>query len=90
MKLREGVWFVGPRSAPVTAEGWRVVHIFIGGVIALAAVSIAIALTVNPFWLWIPIFAIGMVSLAIFFVATAKKHTDSSVNWAEYRKQNDA
>ena len=90
VKLPEGKWFVGPRSVPVTAEGRRVVHIFVGGVAVLVALSIVLALTVYPFWLWVPIFAIGMLGFAVYFLVPAKRHTDFSMTWQEYAKRKDA
>ncbi|HHZ07187.1 MAG TPA: hypothetical protein GX405_00225 [Rhizobiales bacterium] len=87
--LREGMWFVrsngGAGSYPVTPEGWRTVRLFVVGVVATAAVSVAAAVF-GPPWLWPILFAVGIAWFAWRFIDTARRHTDHSVTYDDIMK----
>jgi uncharacterized membrane protein YfcA len=87
-ELPANIWFVrsngGSGSYPVKPEGWRVVWIFVAG-IAISAIVGAILASVGPTWLWAAIFVIGVVGSAWYFIDTARKHTDYSITYNEYK-----
>jgi hypothetical protein len=83
------IWFVrsngGQGSYPVTAEGWRVVSVFIAGIAASAIMGLVLAQAM-PTWLWAAITAIGIAASAIWFIMTARAHTDFSLTYNDYVK----
>jgi uncharacterized membrane protein len=87
--LLANIWFVrsngGQGAYPVTAEGWRVVWVFIAGIAASALMGLVLAQTM-PTWLWAAITAIGIAVSAIWFIMTARAHTDFSLTYNEYVK----
>lgn len=87
--LREGIWFVrsngGAGSYPVTPEGWRAARLFVVGVIATAAVSIAAA-AFGPPWLWPILFAVGMAWFAWRFIDSARRHNDYTITYDNFVK----
>ncbi len=89
MKPRRDIWFVrsngGQGSYPVTADGWRVVWVFIAGILASAIMGAVLAQTMET-WLWATITAIGMAVSALWFIMTARPHTDYSTTYNEYVK----
>jgi uncharacterized membrane protein len=88
-KLRNGIWFVrsngGQGSYPVTPEGWRVVWMFVAGIVASAIMGAVLSQTMSTL-LWAGITAIGMAVSAIWFIMTARAHTDYSLTYNEYVK----
>jgi uncharacterized membrane protein YfcA len=88
-KVPANIWFVrsngGHGSYPVTPEGWRVVWVFVAGIVASAIMGAVLAQTM-PTWLWMAITAIGMAVSAIWFIMTARAHTDYSTTHNEYVK----
>ncbi|MEQ1955082.1 hypothetical protein [Mesorhizobium sp. CN2-181] len=88
------IWFVrsngGSGSYPVTPDGWRVVWFLVGGVVASAVVALLLA-SIGPVWLWALAFLAGMAASAWYFIGTARKHTDYSIRYSDYLKdQNNA
>jgi hypothetical protein len=83
------IWFVrsngGSGSYPVKPEGWRVVWVFVAGVAVSAVAAILLAL-IGPMWLWPIVFVAGMAWSAWTFIATARQHTDYSITYADYLK----
>ena len=88
-KLPANIWFVrsngGQGSYPVTAEGWRAVWVFVAGIVASGIMGAVLAQTMET-WLWVTITAIGMGIAAIWFVITARAHTDHSKTYNDYVK----
>jgi hypothetical protein len=88
-ELPSNIWFVrsngGSGSYPVKPEGWRAVWFFVGG-IAVSAVLAAILAAIGPTWLWVLVFAVGVVFSAWRFIDTARKHTDYSLSYNDYVK----
>jgi uncharacterized membrane protein len=88
-KVPANIWFErsngGHGSYPVTPEGWRVVWVFVAGIVASAIMGAVLAQTM-PTWLWVAITAIGMAVSAIWFIMTARAHTDYSTTHNEYVK----
>lgn len=86
-ELPSHIWFVrsngGSGSYPVKPEGWRVVYIFIGGIVVSAVLAIILAMSA-PTWLWVVVFAVGMALSAWWFIQTARKHTDYTITYNEY------
>ena len=90
MSRRRGdIWFVrsngGQGSYPVTAEGWRIVGVFVAGIVASAIMGAVLSQTMNT-WLWVAITALGMAISAIWYIMTARSHTDYSTTYNEYVK----
>jgi len=89
MKRSTDIWFVrsngGQGSYPVTTEGWRVVWVFIAGIVASAIMGLVLAQTMTTF-LWVAITALGMAIAAVWFIMTARAHTDYSTTYNEYVK----
>jgi hypothetical protein len=88
-KLPANIWFVrsngGQGAYPVTADGWRVVGVFIAGIAASAIMGAVLAQTMET-WLCVAITALGMAIAAIWFIMTARAHTDYSTTYNEYAK----
>jgi hypothetical protein len=74
-------WFVrsngGQGSYPVTPEGKRLVWVFVAGMIASAIMGAVLAQTMSTL-LWVSIIAIGMAVSGLWFIMTARAHTDYS------------
>jgi uncharacterized membrane protein len=89
-KLPAHIWFVrsngGSGSYPVRPEGWRVVWTFVGGVVISVVVALLLA-SVGPAWLWVLIFVAGMAASAWYFIGTARRHTDYSIRYSDYLKE---
>jgi uncharacterized membrane protein len=87
--LKSDIWFVrsngGQGSYPVTPEGKRVVWVFIAGIVASAIMGAVLAQTM-PTFLWLAITALGMAVSAVWFIMTARAHTDYSTTYNEYVK----
>ena len=87
VKLPAHIWFVrsngGSGSYPVRPEGWRVVWIFVGGVVISVVVALLLA-SIGPTWLWVLAFAAGMALSAWYLVGMARKHTDYAVTYNDY------
>jgi uncharacterized membrane protein len=88
-KRSSDIWFVrsngGQGSYPVTPEGWRIVWVFVAGIIASAIMGFVLAQTM-PTFLWAGITALGMAVAALWFIMTARAHTDYSMTYNEYVK----
>ena len=94
--LPEGIWFVrsnkGGGSFPVTREGYGVVRNFIFALLAGGVIAIAMAVAGTfwgPPWLtmaWIPFYAVLAILAALYFINTARKHTDFSITYNDYLK----
>lgn len=86
---RGDIWFVrsnsGQGSYPVTPDGWRVVWVFVAGIVASAIMGAVLAQTMST-WLWVAITALGMAVAAIWFIMSARAHTDYSTTYNEYVK----
>ena len=86
-ELPAHIWFVrsnrGSGSYPVTPRGWRALWIFVGCVAASAVVGGLLAATgYDPLWVWV--FVIGTAFSAIWFMLTARNHTDYSISYSDY------
>ena len=85
-KLPAGVWFVrsgkGNGLMPVTSEGRRVMRMFLLGMLASGAVGGGLAIATKNL-LWLALASVGMAASAIWFVMTARRHGDSSVNYTD-------
>ena len=90
-KRPASVWFVrsngGSGAYPVSPEGWRVVWVFVAGVVASAIMGLVLAQTM-PTLLWLAITGIGIAVAALWFIMTARAHTDNSTTYNEYVKDN--
>jgi len=94
--LPDGVWFVrsnkGSGSFPVTREGFRVMRNYIFGLLAWAVIGGAVSaygVYQGPRELVVAgpvIFAAGAVLTAIYFIFTARKHTDFAMTYNDYVK----
>jgi hypothetical protein len=88
-KLPANIWFVrsngGQGSYPVTREGWLVTGVFIAGILASGLMGWVLAITM-PTWLWIVIMALGMAASALWFITTARAHTDYSITYNDFVK----
>ncbi|MGE3366537.1 MAG: antibiotic biosynthesis monooxygenase [Rhizobiaceae bacterium] len=94
--LPEGVWFVrsnkGSGSFPVTREGFRVMRNYIFGLLGWAVVGGAVSaygVYQGPRELIVGgplVFAAGAVLTAIYFIYTARKHTDFAMTYNDYVK----
>jgi heme-degrading monooxygenase HmoA len=94
--LPQGVWFVrsnrGSGSFPVTREGFRVLRNFIFGIFGWGILGAALSvygvyqgprelIVAGPL-----VFAAGAALTAIFFINTARKHTDFAMTYNDYVK----
>jgi hypothetical protein len=83
------IWFVrsnrGSGSYPVTAEGRRALWIF-GACVAASAVVGGLLAAWGFEWLWVVIFVGGTAGSAIWFMLTARRHTDYSISYNDYLK----
>ncbi|MDQ6437145.1 hypothetical protein RB623_24085 [Mesorhizobium sp. LHD-90] len=88
-ELPAHIWFVrsngGSGSYPVRPEGWRVVWIFVAGVVVSTIVALLLAF-VGSTWLWALAFAAGMAASAWYFIGATRKHTDYSIRYSDYLK----
>ncbi len=88
-KRRGDIWFVrsngGAGAYPVNAEGWRIVWVFLAGIAASALMGWVLSQTM-PTLLWVAITALGMTISAVWFIMTARAHTDYSTTYNEYVK----
>ena len=94
--LPEGIWFVrsnkGRGSFPVTREGFRVMRNYIFGLLAWAVIGGAVSaygVYQGPRELIVGgplLFAAGALLTAIYFIFTARKHTDFAMTYNDYVK----
>ena len=94
--LKPDVWFVrsnkGSGSFPVTREGFGVVRNFIFALLgagAMAIAMVAVGKLWGPSWLtmaWIPFYVAIAILSAWYFIAVARKHTDTSITYNDYLK----
>ena len=88
-KLPANIWFVrsngGQGSYPVAPAGWRLVWVFVAGIVASGIMGAVLAQTM-PMPSWVTITALGMAVSAIWFIMTARAHTDFSTTYNEYVK----
>jgi hypothetical protein len=88
-QLPASVWFVrsngGQSSYPVTREGWLATAVFVAGMLASGLMGWVLAITM-PTWLWIVIMALGMAASALWFITTARAHTDYSITYNDFVK----
>jgi hypothetical protein len=88
-ELPSHIWFIrsngGSGSYPVRPEGWRVVWVFVGGMVISAVVALLLA-AVGLTWLWVLVFVAGMAASAWYFIGTARRHTDYSIRYSDYLK----
>lgn len=88
-KPRGDIWFVrsngGQGSYPINANGWRAVWVFVAGIVASGIMGAVLAQTMET-WLWVTITGIGIAVSAIWFIMTARAHTDHSITYNEYVK----
>jgi hypothetical protein len=82
-RLPPGVWFVrsgkGNGLMPVTREGTRVLLMFMLGMLGSAIVGGLIMGFVSQ-WVGVAVIVVGMVASPAWFIMTAKRHGDSSIN----------
>lgn len=94
--LAPNVWFVrsnkGNGSFPVTREGFCVIRNFIIGMLLFAAIAAVISIYgawQGPSWL-VPagpiVFGVGALLAALYFINTARKHTDYALTHNDYVK----
>jgi hypothetical protein len=85
-KLRAGVWFVrsgrGSGLMPVTSEGRRVMRIFLLGMLASGAAGGALVIATKNL-LWLALAGVGMAASATWFVMTARRHSDPSIDYTD-------
>jgi hypothetical protein len=85
-RLPAGVWFVrsgkGGGLVPVTPEGRRVMLLFLLGMLASGAPGGGLTIATRNL-LWLAVAGIGMAASAIWFIITARRHGDSSVNYTD-------
>lgn len=78
-KRASDIWFVrskgGPGFYPVTPDGRRVVWVFVAGLVASGVMGAVLAQTMTTL-LWMSIMAIGMAVAAVWFIMTARAHTE--------------
>lgn len=84
--LPPGIWFARSRRgrgyAPVTREGWRVSLLFLVFMIAAGGLAgLLIALTGEV--AWIALFGVGAAVSGAWFIATARRHGDLSIDAAD-------
>jgi hypothetical protein len=88
IELPENIWFVrsngGSGSYPVKPQGWRVVGIFVAGLV-LSGILTALALSAYGGWAFV-IFVAGAIASAWYFIATARAHTDFTITYNDYVK----
>jgi hypothetical protein len=88
-KLPANVWFVrsngGQGSYPVTQEGWLATGVFIAGILASGLMGWVLSQTMAT-WTWVLIMALGMAASALWFITTARAHTDYSVTYNDFVK----
>jgi hypothetical protein len=88
-QLPANIWFVrsngGQGSYPVTREGWLVTAVFLAGMLASGLMGWVLALTM-PTWMWVVIMALGMAASAMWFITTARAHTDYSITYTDFVK----
>ena len=88
-KLPASIWFVrsngGQGSYPVTQEGWLVTGVFIAGILASGLMGWVLSLTMAT-WMWILVMALGMAASALWFITTARAHTDYSITYNDFVK----
>lgn len=94
--LPPNIWFVrknrGRGSVPVTREGYKVAVKFMFGMLGFAAVALAMLVAgrlQGPPWLVtaaLPVFVVGTLLAAWFFIAVTRKHTDYSITYNDYLK----
>jgi hypothetical protein len=88
-KRASDIWFVrsngGAGFYPVTPEGKRLVWVFVAGLVASGVMGAVLAQTM-PALLWVSIMAVGMAVSGLWFIVTARAHTDYSKTYNEYVK----
>ena len=88
-ELPAHIWFVrsngGSGSYPVKPEGWRVVWTFAAGVGVSILLAALLASLTSSTWVWIAVFVVGMAASAWYFIGTARKHTDYSITYDEFK-----
>jgi hypothetical protein len=82
-RLPPGVWFVrsgkGNGLMPVTREGNRMLLFFVLGMVGSAILG-ALIMAFWSLYVGVPVIIIGMIASAAWFIATARRHGDSSIN----------
>ncbi len=85
-RLPTGIWFVrsgkGQGVMPVTPEGRRVTRLFLAGMFGSGLLAGLAAWAAGDPW-WLLLMAIGMVASAIWFVRTAFRHADRTINYRD-------
>jgi hypothetical protein len=88
-RISANIWFVrsngGQGSYPVTQEGWLVAGVFVAGMLASALMGWVLAQTMAT-WMWVLIMALGMAASALWFITTARAHTDYSITYNDFVK----
>jgi len=94
--LQPDTWFVrkdrGRGSVPITRDGYKVAAKFVVGMLGWAVAAAAMAVAgqwVGPPWLTyaaLPLFVLGTFLTAWYFIAMARKHTDTSITYNDYVK----
>ena len=73
------IWFVRSKGGagfhPVTPDGKRVVWVFVAGLVASAIMGAVLAQTMTTL-LWASITGVGMAVAAVWFIMTARAHTE--------------
>ena len=91
-RLAPGVWFVrshrGRGLTPVTPEGNRVALMFIAGMAASAVVVGGLAIATGTMW-WMAVFVAGAAASMVWFIATAHRHGDLSVNAVDLKMRSE-
>ncbi|TMJ41103.1 MAG: hypothetical protein E6G87_00275 [Alphaproteobacteria bacterium] len=78
-KRASDIWFVRSKGGagfyPVTPDGKRVVWVFVAGLIASGVMGAVLAQTMTTL-LWMSIMVIGIAVAAVWFIMTARAHTE--------------
>jgi hypothetical protein len=87
-RLPPHIWFVrsnrGSGSYPIAPEGRRTMWNFVAGLAASTIVGGLLAVSGSK-WFW-PVVLTGTAGAAIWFIATARQHTDFSITDNDYVK----
>ena len=69
----------------MTRQGRRIFWVFIAGIAASATMGAVLAQTMET-WLWVTVTVLGLAISAIWYIITARSHTDYSTTYNEYVK----